>query len=73
MEHDYRHVINIPGSEKISVPDLISRLEAVLQSEGVYTWVEEGACYDLPSEAGEIIYLDRANYIDTMLQKYYGS
>ena len=52
---------------------MYSVLNLYYKRKAMFTWVEEGACYDLPSDAGEIMYIDRANYIDNMLHKYYGS
>lgn len=63
-------IINVPGSPKITLPDLIARIEDRLGQKGVYAWIEEGACYDIPADAGEIIFMPDADYIDKVLAKY---
>jgi hypothetical protein len=67
-----RKVINIPGSAKITVPDLVTKLESVLHKKGVFTWEDTGACYEIPSDAGETIYLTRKHYVEEVLIKYLG-
>ena len=67
-----RTEINIPGSEKINIPDLIYEIENILDARGLYSWVDTGACYSIPSDAGEIIYVKKENYISRTLQKYFG-
>ena len=66
-----RHTVNIPGSAKIPVPELVSKLEDVLGTKGVFTWNDSGACYDIPESAGETIYIREENYVDKVLAKYY--
>ncbi|MEO6133111.1 MAG: NAD-dependent epimerase/dehydratase family protein [Saprospiraceae bacterium] len=69
--HSKRQVtINILGSKKISVPLLVTKLESILHTDGVFSWHDEGACYELPLGAGEIVQIDRLNYIDEILRKY---
>lgn len=73
FSHDVsiRHTVNIPGSEKITVPELITKLQDVLNEEGVFTWQDSGACYDIPDGAEETIYIGEENYVDNVLAKYY--
>ena len=71
FDKDIRQTINIPGSEKITVPQLVTKLQAVLTIDGVFTWQDTGACYDIPDNAGEIVYISGENYIDKVLAKYY--
>lgn len=66
-----RHTVNIPGSEKITVPELITKLQSVLNAEGDYIWQDSGACYDIPDGAGETIYIGEENYVVNVLTKYY--
>lgn len=65
--------LNVPGSQQIKIPDLINEIEKVLQLHGKYSWVDTGACYSIPLDAGESIYVKQENYIHDVLQKYYGS
>lgn len=67
-----QHTINILGSEKISIPDLVRKIEFVLQKKGEFSWQNEGACYDLPANAGEVLYINKENYVDEILLKYFG-
>lgn len=64
--------INILGSPKITVPELVEKIESVLDRKGVFTWEDEGACYDVPENEGEIVYIHKENYIETILKKYFG-
>lgn len=63
-------IINILGSQNIAVPMLVSKLESILHTKGVFSWQDEGACYEIPHGAGEIVLIDRLNYIDEILYKY---
>jgi len=65
-----REFINIPGSQKITVPVLISKMEEILLTIGVFTWKEVGTCYDIPLEEGPTIYIPNDHYIDELLHKY---
>jgi hypothetical protein len=67
-----RLVLNIPGSNKIPVPELVKKIEAVLGTSGVFIWKETGACYDIPSGTEDVIYVNRNNYVDQILTKYIG-
>jgi len=67
-----RQVLNIPGSEKIPVPVLISKLQLILNMEGIFTWKDSGACYDIPPDEQKVIYINRKNYVDQILSKYIG-
>jgi nucleoside-diphosphate-sugar epimerase len=67
-----QHIINIPGSKKITIPDLVRKIEFVLNKKGEFSWQNEGACYDVPTNAGEILYVNKENYVDEILQKYFG-
>jgi len=62
--------LNIPGSEKITIPDLVHEMETILRIHGHYTWVEAGACYDIPEVVGECIYVQDEQYIKKILRKY---
>ena len=62
--------INIPGSEKLPVPELVHKIEALLGKAGTYTWEPVGSCYDVPENAGKTVYLDEPGYIDRILHKY---
>lgn len=65
-----RLVLNIPGSQKIQVPVLVSKIELHLKTLGVFTWKDSGACYDIPSDEGTTIYIPHEHYIDDLLHKY---
>jgi hypothetical protein len=65
-----QQVINIPGSQKIPVPDLIHKMEFVLGVKGVFAWEETGACYDIPTDAGQTLFIRKPNYLDDVLVKY---
>ncbi len=67
-----RKELNIPGSQKITIPELIHEIENVLHVSGNYTWVDAGACYSIPLDAGQSIYVNKENYIQDVLQKYFG-
>jgi len=64
--------LNIPGSQPIKIPDLIHEIENVLRTNGKYSWLDAGACYSIPLDAGQCIYVNRENYIQNMLKKYFG-
>lgn len=64
--------LNIPGSEKISLPQLINEIENEMQRRGEYTWLDTGACYDIPEDAGVTLYVKQENYIQNILHKYLG-
>ena len=66
-----RHTVNIPGSKKIPVPELVATIQRILGSQGNFTWKDTGACYDIPTDAGETLYIGDENYVDTVLTKYY--
>jgi len=65
-----RTVLNIPGSQKISVPVLVSKIQTILHMDGDITWKDSGACYDIPSDAGKTIYIPNDHYVDDLLNKY---
>jgi len=65
-----QRIINIPGSTKITVPDLISKMQEILHTHGVFAWEDSGACYDLPTDDGDILLLQQDDYIDRVLRKY---
>lgn len=65
-----KQIINIPGSQKIPVPQLIHKMESVLGIKGVFAWEETGACYDIPSGEGQTIFIDHPTYLDEVLHKY---
>jgi dTDP-4-dehydrorhamnose reductase len=65
-----RLVLNIPGSKKITVPELVNKIQERLQTEGIFTWQNTGACYDIPNDSTETIYLESENYVDDLLRKY---
>ncbi len=67
-----RETINIPGSEKISVPELAEKIENVLHRKGVFTWENSGACYDIPVDAGKTIFVGGKQYVEDILIKYLG-
>ena len=71
LDQDIRHTVNIPGSKKITVPELVTKIQAALGTEGVFTWQDTGACYEIPDNAGETIYVGDENYVDKVLAKYY--
>jgi nucleoside-diphosphate-sugar epimerase len=62
--------INIPGSEKITIPDLVYEIETIVNMHGQYSWIDIGACYDIPKDAGECIYINEEQYIKRILRKY---
>ena len=66
-----QHIINILGSKKITIPDLVRKIEFVLHKQGEFSWQNEGACYDIPANEGEILYVKKENYVDEILQKYF--
>lgn len=66
-------VLNIPGSTKITVPELVSKMESVLGTTGIFAWKETGACYDIPAGPDEVIYVNSKNYVDQILSKYIGT
>lgn len=63
--------INILGSAKTSIPDLINALEDTLGTKGNYSWTDDGACYDVPPIEGECIFVDCKNYVKEVLNKYF--
>ena len=63
-------VLNIPGSQKIMVPVLVSKIEALLHIVGEITFKDSGACYDIPDTEGTTIYIPHEHYIDDILKKY---
>ncbi len=65
--------LNIPGSHKIQLPQLIRTLEAVLEQKGNYIWEEDGACYDIPEYQGEILYVEEEKYIEKIIRKYFSN
>lgn len=65
-----QRIINIPGSPKITVPDLMTKMQDILGTRGVFAWEDSGACYDLPEDNGEILFIEQENYIDHVLRKY---
>lgn len=67
-----RETINIPGSDKISVPRLAEKIENVMHKKGIFTWEDSGACYDIPPDAGKTIFVGGPKYIEDMLIKYLG-
>ena len=67
-----RKIINIPGSAKITVPELVVKLESVLKKKGLFTWEDTGACYEIPPDAGETVYITRDHYVEEVLIKYLG-
>jgi dTDP-4-dehydrorhamnose reductase len=67
-----RKVINMPGSAKITVPELVNKLETVLHKKGNFTWEDTGACYEIPADSGETIYLTHKHYVEEVLIKYLG-
>jgi hypothetical protein len=67
-----RQVLNIPGSQKIPVPVLVSKLQLILNMEGVFTWKDSGSCYDIPTTGGKTIYIPNDHYVDDLLNKYLG-
>ncbi len=62
--------LNILGSEKTTIPDLILEMEKILSAKGLYLWEDTGACYDIPHDAGECLYIAEANYTRNRLHKY---
>ncbi len=62
--------LNIPGSEKITIPNLVHEIETTLNAHGQYSWLDMGACYDIPEDAGLSIYIKDGRYIQKVLQKY---
>lgn len=69
-EEKPRKSVNILGSQKIKVPDLISKIEVILDKKGNYTWADTGACYAIPDHEGECKLIADPNYISKILQKY---
>ena len=69
-EKNPRKSINILGSEKIKIPQLVNKIEAILNKKGNYSWVETGACYAIPENEGECKLIDDPNYVEKILQKY---
>ncbi len=65
-----QHQINIPGSEQITIPDLVYEIETIVNMHGLYSWIDTGACYDIPTDAGECIYIKDEHYIKRILRKY---
>ena len=63
-------MLNLPCSEKLPVPALISKMEQILGKRGKYVWEEKGACYDIPEAAGKTVFIDEQGYIDRILKKY---
>lgn len=63
-------IINILGSGSIRVPDLVGKIEHLLEKQGVFTWTDTGACYDIPQDAGPVIYVEQPDYVDHILKKY---
>ena len=66
-----KQIINIPGSPKTSLIELVQLMEDVLQTKGLYTWIDEGACYEIPPEAGPTVFVQRPNYVREALEHYY--
>lgn len=62
--------VNLPGSSKIYVPDLLYRIENRLGVKGVYLENEAGHCYTIPEGTGETIFFSAPDYIDHVLDKY---
>jgi dTDP-4-dehydrorhamnose reductase len=63
-------VLNIPGSQKIMVPVLVSKIESLLHTVAEITFKDSGACYEIPDTEGTAIYIPREHYIDDILKKY---
>jgi hypothetical protein len=51
---------------------LVSKLQLILKKEGVFTWKDSGACYDIPTTEGTSIYVPNIHYVDDLLNKYLG-
>ena len=64
--------VNILGSGQVAVPSLIDKIENILDATGLYDWREEGACYEIPKDAGECVYVEREDYVDLILKKHLG-
>lgn len=65
-----RETLNIPGSQNIQVPVLISKIEINLKMVGIFMWKDSGACYEIPADEGISIYIPKDHYIDELLHKY---
>ena len=70
QEQPIRKHINILGSEKINIPELVKKIERIMQKHGNYSWLDTGACYDIPADEGDCIYIKGSNYVDKILEKY---
>jgi nucleoside-diphosphate-sugar epimerase len=65
--------INIPGSEKTTIPDLVNKIENILHTHGNYTWLDIGACYDIPVASGECVFVHDHQYVEKILIKYFSN
>jgi nucleoside-diphosphate-sugar epimerase len=72
QETQTRNRINILGSEKITIPELVKKIESILHKRGNYTWLDTGACYDIPEDEGECIFIQDPDYTEKILKKYIG-
>jgi nucleoside-diphosphate-sugar epimerase len=71
--HSLNIKINILGSEQLPVPKLVMGLEQVLGKRGQFTWIQEGACYDVPGHEGECIMVPQEDYMERVFTKYFGN
>ena len=69
-EENPRKSVNILGSQKIKIPELIGKIEAILNKKGNYTWADTGACYAIPDNEGECKLIPDPAYIEKILHKY---
>jgi len=65
-----RKSVNILGSEKIRIPELISKIEAILNKKGNYSWIDAGACFSIPDNEAECKLIADPDYVEKILHKY---